>query len=62
MKQTWQHLEDCQKCSCNKNRKCDGYRVMVDKGYEFNPYKCEFMVGKRKKPRLLSFDECLEDI
>lgn len=48
MKQTWQHLEDCQHCSCNKNRKCDGYRVMVDKGYEFNPYKCEFMIGKRK--------------
>lgn len=55
MKQTWQHLEDCQKCSCNKNRKCDGYRVMVDKGYEFNPYKCEFMVGKRKKTKVIVF-------
>ena len=59
MKMTWQHLEDCQNCSCNKNRECNGYRDMVDKGYKFNPYKCEFMVGRWKKPKILVDRRCL---
>ena len=52
MKPICQQIWDCQHCSCNKNRQCNGYRIMIDKGYSFNPYMCEFVVGKHKKPKI----------
>lgn len=52
MKTKNQHIDECQRCSCNKNRQCKGYRIMIDKGHEFNLYMCDFMVHKWKKPKI----------
>lgn len=49
-------LDKCIHCSCNKNRKCNGYLILNSGKTSYEPH-CEFYTGNKKKAVILDTEQ-----